>query len=219
MAKQIGFIAMHGWGYDRHFFDPLRACFPEAPFYALDKGYYGAPYTLDPTVLSSDVFWVALGHSMGVSYWLTVDHPCSVLVSIAGFGRFVQKDEKPGQHPLALKKQIKYFQKDTEGSLKMFMEKCGETKKIKNINTMLLEQDLKMLSNMDVSLSKKRIKTLFLHGLNDEIVPYATLLAQCPQDTACIRTHPTAPHALGSLEARWCADQIIDFLEKQHHFF
>lgn len=25
-------------------------------------------------------------------------------------------------------------------------------------------------------------------------------------DTACIRTHPTAPHALGALEARGCAD-------------
>jgi pimeloyl-[acyl-carrier protein] methyl ester esterase len=218
MAKQIGFLAMHGWGYDRHFFDPLRACFPKAPFYALDRGYYGSPYTVDLTALSSEVLWVGLGHSMGFAYWLMVDHPCEVLVSIGGFFRFLQQGERPGQKPLALRKQIRYFQSYPSESLKIFMEKCGLIKNFKQLNTSILTDDLKSLSTLDVTSCKINGNVLYLHGMADEIVTYETLLDQCASDQAVIRTHPTAPHALGSLESRWCADQIVDFLKKQNQF-
>jgi len=89
-------LFLHGWGFDASFWEPLVGVLEAPEVVVWDRGYFGEermegvpgrPY-------------LAVGHSAGVMGLLGRDLPgCVGVVSVNGFGRFVQGEDFPEGMP------------------------------------------------------------------------------------------------------------------------
>lgn len=167
-------VLVHGWGYDAHLWDGVRArLHPDLEVAAIDLGFYGA--VLPTPTFAAPV--LAVGHSLGTLWWLAQsDIPWRRLLSINGFPRFVATaDFAPAVAPRVLSRMKRQFLREPMAVLAEFHARCGGHAPSGSPNIERLAAGLDMLGEWDgrARLAARRDDVVALAGTHDPIVPAA----------------------------------------------
>ncbi|MFT4055425.1 MAG: alpha/beta fold hydrolase [Novosphingobium sp.] len=155
----------HGWGFDRHFWEPLAALLPEWARVIDDRGYFGAPY-----VPSIEGPCIAVTHSFGTMRVLASPPPGLIgIVAINGFERFSAVSHCPGIPVRVLDRMLRRFETDPRGVLAEFRKTCGSTEAFGEIDAEVLAADLLRLRDAAAPLPK--VPVLAIHGATDPLLP------------------------------------------------
>jgi pimeloyl-[acyl-carrier protein] methyl ester esterase len=204
---ELTLFLVHGWGFDRSLWEPLRAELAGTAVSLADLGYFGAPDW--PAVAGPSV---AVGHSLG-SLLLLRDPPpdCRALVAINGFDRFTAGADTPGVPSRVVDRMLARF---TE-ALGEFRRRCGDTTVPARMNTDRLKSHLRLLRDGDERERAARWAgpILSLQAGDDPILP-AGLREAAFSGAADLRRveRPDGGHLLPVTQPAWCADQIRGLL-------
>lgn len=207
-------IFVHGWGYDADFWSPLRQALDFQDTFAVDMGFRGDKRERIPF---ASMPYVAVGHSMGCQWLLqnAHDHPWKAFIAINGFARFTKADNfAEGVDPRILNRMIKGLDKNAEQITGDFLKLCGEVNPdTKDIDGGRLHQGLVDLGEWDErpALNALSCPVLALAGGKDQIVPEALSRATFG-DNLIIKED--GDHLLPRSATRWCANEIMTFLER-----
>jgi len=165
-------LFVHGWGYDAHFWDPLRALLGDIPSAALDLGYFGAA----DTTLPRDVT-LLVGHSLGF-LWLARQSVLKhlPLVGINAFPRFLEADDyRPAVGLRVLERMKRRVASDTRSVLEDFWTRAGASGPTSAPNAPALAEGLDHLAIWDEreNLASRASLTRLIAGSDDAIVPPA----------------------------------------------
>ena len=165
-------LFVHGWGYDAHFWDPLRALLGDVPSAALDLGYFGAA----ETTLPRDVT-LLVGHSLGF-LWLARQSVLKhlPLVGINAFPRFLEADDyRPAVGLRVLERMKRRVASDTRSVLEDFWTRAGAPGPTSAPNVSALAEGLDHLATWDErqNLALRASPTRLIAGREDAIVPPA----------------------------------------------
>jgi pimeloyl-[acyl-carrier protein] methyl ester esterase len=197
-------VLLHGWGFDRHFWDPLAERLADFRVIAWDLGFTGAT---DKPVPAAGA--VAIGHSYGL-LWLLQHRPFAwrKLVSINGFTRFAEAGDFP--EGIALKQIERLSGELAQAPLACvaaFRQRCGDTAPAPaRIDEPKLQASLDDLRQWD---QRGDAVDLALCGEADRVVPPALSRACFP--AARIEWHEGG-HLLPLAEPDWCAARLRHFL-------
>jgi pimeloyl-[acyl-carrier protein] methyl ester esterase len=165
-------LFVHGWGYDAHFWDPLRARLGDVPSAALDLGYFGAANTVVPRDVT-----LLIGHSLGF-LWLARQSALKhmPLIGINAFPRFIEaEDYRPAIAPRVLERMKRRVLSDTRSVLEDFWMRAGATGPDGAPNADALAEGLDHLAAWDEreNLASRASPTRLIAGREDAIVPAA----------------------------------------------
>ncbi|MBT0669870.1 alpha/beta hydrolase [Novosphingobium profundi] len=134
-------LFLHGWGFNRHFWDPLRAALAEHEGLADDRGYFGAP--LAPAIEGP---CLALAHSFGTMRVLADPPPGLVgLVAFNGFDRFGAHDGRAGVPLRVIDRMARRLGQDPAAVLAEFRRTCGASDECPQPDQVPLAADLARL--------------------------------------------------------------------------
>lgn len=161
-------LFVHGWGFDRHFWDPLLAALPGTDHIVEDRGYFDAPVSG-----AVEGPCLAVTHSFGTMRLLASPPPGLMgLVAINGFARFTATPGHPGVHTRVVDRMIRRFGEEPRGVLADFRKTCGsETPLPETLDTDLLLADLLRLRDGDSPPCP--VPLLAIHGTADPLLPLA----------------------------------------------
>lgn len=167
-------ILVHGWGYDKAIWTAVRALLPASlAVETLDLGFFGAASPVPEP--GGDV--VAVGHSLGVLWWLTQTAvPWRRMLSINGFPRFTETGGyAPAVHPRVLRRMQIQLARDPDGVLADFHDRCGGHAPAAPPDAARLAAGLDQLAAGDgrAVLAARRQDVHALAGSDDPIVPQA----------------------------------------------
>lgn len=155
----------HGWGFDRHFWQPLTALLAEWPHLIDDRGYFGAPF--DPVAQGP---CIAVAHSFGTMRILAAPPPgLAGIVAINGFERFTALPGRPGVPVRVLDRMLRRFETDPRAVLAEFRRTCGAGQDFGAIDAQSLHADLLRLR--DAAPPLPGVPVLVLHGGADPLLP------------------------------------------------
>ncbi|MDP1527122.1 MAG: hypothetical protein Q8M20_15025 [Rhodocyclaceae bacterium] len=165
-------VLLHGWGYDASLWDAVRARL-SVDTATIDLGFYGAvppaPTFAEPVI--------AVGHSLGVLWWLTQTNiRWTKLLAINGFPRFTETtDYAPAIAPRVLSRMQQQFARDPATVLTDFHARCGGHAPTGTPNTKHLTAGLDWLAQWDgrATLATRRADVIALASTHDPIVPAA----------------------------------------------
>ena len=165
-------LFVHGWGYDAHFWDPVRSVLGDVPSAALDLGYFGST----DTRLLRDVT-LLVGHSLGF-LWLARQSALAhvPLIGVNAFSRFVEaEDYRPAVPARVLERMKRRLVSDTRGVLEDFWTRAGATGPDRVPDTAALAEGLDHLATWDEreNLAVRASSTRLIAGREDAIVPAA----------------------------------------------
>lgn len=199
-------LFLHGWGFDRHIWGPLRAHLPEWDHAADDRGYFGAPQNAGPSGPC-----LAVTYSMGTMRLLTAPPPgLAGIVAINGFSRFARGEAGPGVPRRVIAQMLCAFAVDPARVLATFRAGCGVTTAFPPIDAALLRDDLVMLR--DETAPAATVPVLSLEGARDHLLDAATRDAQFPGARLERREQADGGHMLPLTHPQWCAQQISAFV-------
>lgn len=165
-------LFVHGWGYDAHFWDPLRALLGDVPSTGLDLGYFGAAKAAlphQPTLL--------VGHSLGFLWLVRQSALRDVpLVGINAFPRFLEADDyRPAVAARVLERMKRRVVGDTRSVLEDFWTRAGAAGPSGAPNAAALAEGLDHLAAWDEreNLASRASPTRLIAGREDAIVPAA----------------------------------------------
>lgn len=196
-------LFVHGWGYDAHFWDPLRSALGNVRSAALDLGYFGPARTAIPHGVT-----IIVGHSLGF-LWLLRQHALRhlPLIGINPFPRFLESaDYSPAIAPRVLERMKRRIAIDPRGVLAEFWQRAGAVGPEESPDPVALAQGLDQLATWDEreNLATRASSVRLITGEEDAIVPAdMTRMAfrnfavdRLPGGHALPRTHPAALAAL-----------------------
>lgn len=203
-------VFVHGWGFDKTFWQDVIAKMGEITCHSLDLGFYGKP----DVSLPDDAVYVT--HSMGLCWLLARKTDLKGLVSINGFTKFCAGDDfAEGVNPRVLNRMVRQFSKSPEAVWCDFMKNSGlpqaqfrPTADLEN-----LREGLAFLADCDVRdvYAQLSCPTRALVGEVDMIVPHKMSEASFSQDIICYKG---GNHLLPLCQPDWVADQLRDFLDQ-----
>jgi pimeloyl-[acyl-carrier protein] methyl ester esterase len=165
-------LFVHGWGYDAHFWDPLRALLGDVPSAALDLGYFSEAKTTQPDKLT-----LLVGHSLGFLWLVRQSELRHVpLVGINAFPRFLEADDyHPAVTARVLERMKRRVVSDTRSVLEDFWMRAGATGPDGAPNKVALAEGLDHLAAWDEreNLASRASPTRLIAGSEDAIVPPA----------------------------------------------
>lgn len=181
--RQREAIAYHGWGLDRHCWEPWRAVLAELgiSLAVFDRGYFGAPS--QPTFHPGSQQKIILAHSYGLHRCPPQQLCCADWVIVwGGFRHFHPPEPRAERRSrLRLRQMICQFDEAPTAVLRAFWQGCGlpkcsqpsPTLTTTGLNLALLAQDLEDLDASALCLEDipHRTQWLILHGQGDGIVP------------------------------------------------
>lgn len=199
----------HGWGFDRHFWDPLIALLPEWETVADDRGYFGAAFT--PDVAGP---CLAVTHSFGTMRVLADPPPgLAGLVAINGFERFTALPGKPGVAVRVVDRMLRRFEADPRAVLAEFRKTCGAGEPASGIDAdpeplhaEPLHADLLRLRDARPPLP--RVPVVVLHGGRDPLLPAEMRAATFAGCDVHRLDHETAGHLLPLENPQLCAQAV-----------
>ncbi|HUD30239.1 MAG TPA: alpha/beta fold hydrolase [Novosphingobium sp.] len=160
-------VFAHGWGFDRHFWQPLAELLAEWPHAIDDRGYFGAAH--EPAV---DGPCIAVTHSFGTMRVLAAPPPgLAGVVAINGFERFTAVPGRAGVPPRVLDRMLRRFETDPHAVLTEFRRTCGSEAPFGEIDAASLHADLLRLR--DAAPPLPRVPVLAVHGGRDPLLPEA----------------------------------------------
>ena len=192
----------HGWGFDRHIWDPLRALLPEWEHVADDRGYFGdlqAPEVSGPCL--------AVTHSFGTMRVLMQPPPGLVgIVAINGFSRFSSRPGKPGVPLRVIDRMIRRFETDPAGVLGEFRRQIGcELPFFEPVPAPLMAD---LLALRDALAPAPRVPILAISGGSDPLLPADLRAAIFPRSDLRRLDVPNGGHLLPLTEPFLCAQAI-----------
>jgi pimeloyl-[acyl-carrier protein] methyl ester esterase len=197
-------VLLHGWGFDRHFWDPLRKRLADIDTIAWDLGYYGEPVMTLPSYGA-----VAVGHSFGL-LWLLRHRPFAWrrLISVNGFSRFAAGDDFPEGVALP---QIERLSSELEqtpfATVAAFRQRCGARgMPPERVEEDRLQSSLGDLRHWD---ERRAAVDLALCGEADKVVPPALSRACFPAERMIWHR---GGHLLPLEDPDWCAAQLRPFI-------
>jgi len=229
----IGFVFIHGWGFDSSFSTPLAKAFKGIPQINIDLGYFSKIADGDNPVdikksldffeahheQNGDIKWVGVGHSFGFHKLLdsSLLGKLKGLISISGFTRFCNhKQNQPGTNLKIIDRMIAGFENSPQTVLENFWQKCKVelVPPLTYTNAPRLLRDLKLMREMDFtkeleSLGEKNVPVLNIYGSDDTIVS-KDLSLDCFKDYKNITNieFSSAFHNLGYKSAERIAGHI-----------
>jgi pimeloyl-[acyl-carrier protein] methyl ester esterase len=195
-------LFVHGWGYDAHFWDPVRAALGDVPSTVLDLGYFGAVETMLPRDVT-----LLVGHSLGF-LWLARQSMLKhlPLVGINAFPRFLEADDyRPAISARVLERMRRRIVGDTHGVLGEFWTRAGAAGPDRTPNAPALAEGLDQLAAWDEreNLVSRASPTRLIAGREDAIVPPAmTEMAFKGSETAWLPGGHALPHTHAAEIAR-----------------
>ncbi|MEJ2409301.1 MAG: alpha/beta fold hydrolase [Novosphingobium sp.] len=200
-------LLAHGWGFDRHFWEPLAALLPEWEHVIDDRGYFGTP--LAPAVEGP---CLAVTHSFGTMRVLADPPPGLVgLVAINGFERFTALPGKPGIPVRVVDRMLRRFEADPRGVLAEFRKTCGCMEPFGEIDPEPLRADLLRLRDSRPSLLQ--VPLLTVHGGQDPLLPADMREAGFPGKHTTRLHQEAAGHLLPLEQPALCAEAVKGFIE------
>lgn len=216
-------IAVHGWGFDEHFWDPWKPLLTGSiRLKTIDRGYFGSKK--DAHFRSDSECKVLFTHSFGL-------HVCpdnlfgesDLLVIFSGFQHFhpraAQFQRRSRQ---VLRQMISGLRQKPQKVLNRFWEKTFYPDQppglsTENVNKKPLAEDLQRLdrSKLDANHLKKPDRICILHGSDDAIVPRVKgreLVDQLKDDSHYLEVKK-AGHALPVTHTKQCWGFIRPILE------
>ena len=165
-------LFVHGWSYDAHFWDPVRAALGDAPSATLDLGYFGVA----DIGLPRDVT-LLVGHSLGF-LWLARQSALKhlPLVGINAFPRFLEADDyRPGVAARVLERMRRRVGSDTRSVLEEFWLRAGAAGPEGAPKKAALAEGLDHLAAWDEreNLAARASPARLIAGREDAIVPAA----------------------------------------------
>lgn len=210
--KPPSLLFIHGWGFDRTIWDPLRAFLSGLDSLASDRGYFGEPFSPEP---AGPV--LVVGHSLGALLALREPPPgCVGLVAINGFDTFADRPDAPGVPVRTIDRMIDKFGAAPAEVVGEFRRRCGSEARFAEIDPGLLGQDLLLLRECDERDRSAgwHLPLLSLQGDEDPILPPAlrsAAFAGAPQFS--IQSCPGGGHLLPLSHGTWCAAHIAALVE------
>ncbi|AFN57114.1 pimeloyl-[acyl-carrier protein] methyl ester esterase [Zymomonas mobilis] len=207
------FLFMHGWGFDRNFWKPVRQAMGQHNGDSLDFGYFGQ------SKLEYD--WsqpfIAVGHSLGF-LWL-LQQPlaaCIQLISINGFSRFFADPDWPFGVPQRVTKRMQLaLHRDAKKTVDQFYETLAFFDiSEKRYDLAALDNGLEFLMKQDNrSIAKKQAhKIAIMASDQDPIVPVSLTKACFPTPTP-ILWNKDGGHLLPITDPDSCANFIRDVVK------
>lgn len=192
----------HGWGFDRHVWEPLAALLPEWRHVFDDRGYFGEPAA--PVV--EEPCW-AITHSLGTMRVLASPPPrLAGIVAINGFSRFAASEAGPGVARRVIARMLAAFDADARAVVAAFRADCGVTGDVPSLDAALLRDDL--LALRDATAPSPTVPLLSLEGARDHLLHADARAVQFPGAVVTRRIHPEAGHLLPIEQPAWCAEAI-----------
>jgi len=197
---------LHGWGFDRHFWDAVIARLDGFGCRADDRGYYGAA---EPAPAAD----LVVAHSLGTLRALAAPPAgCRGLLAINGFDCFARRDDFPhGVAPLSLGRMRARLLADPAAELAGFRARVGAPPPPPITGLASLLADLDELRDRD-GRGRWSAPLMLLDGAEDRVVNAA-------HRAACFADRPEAPrrtvagagHVLPLTAPDLCADAIRAF--------
>jgi pimeloyl-[acyl-carrier protein] methyl ester esterase len=207
------FIFCHGFGFDKHFWDPLAPYFKNEQCTYLDLGYFGP---VVPFTGNANHSLIGIGHSLGLSKLLSLNKPFDYLIGLNSFINFLGYNpllRQQREQELTLLKQ--HFIQSPLPILKGFYQRCGlpeciNSGSLKQINKNDLLADL---DSLYASVKTPTIPTLIIGTKDDPIVPPVVLhdnFDQC--STVKLDIISKGKHGLGFFKTDIIYKKIIRFI-------
>lgn len=208
----VKLVFIHGWGFNKRFWDALSALLPDYQQERIDLGFFG-----DRNLVKHTDGKILIGHSFGFTHGIRNYKNWRGWIAINSFPRFVPAAAQAGCVPVArLMDMRKKLQTDAKKTLRDFYALIGAKPVEGPPNLELLLKGLDELREADVSdsLRSPQIPGLALSGANDPLVSPAISeeLGQMAHRGGLMR-HEKAGHLLPQTEPLWCARAIDDFLQ------
>lgn len=206
-------VFIHGWAFDRQFWNPLAALLPEFEKAFVDLGFFGQPEPI-PT---DDTPALLIGHSLGFIIGMQTTKSWQGWIAINSFPRFVIKDSIGCVSESSLRIMKKNLMKNTSSTLNDFYSMIGAAPLQTGLtaDTEKLASGLDTLRDTDVveKLEALSIPGLVLGSENDPLVPIETTESFHFPKTATV-LHPNGGHVLPQSDPAWCADSIKKFINR-----
>lgn len=164
-------ILYHGWGFDGGIWAGMAKNLPDWRLLAQDRGYFGSPRMPVP-----EGPCIAVTHSFGTMLALHEPPPgCIGILAINGFDRFTANPETAGVQGRIVERMIVRFEREPETVLREFRDRCGCAAPFVIGDASRLEQDLRLLAEMDCTrqAAETALPILLLQGDADPILPPA----------------------------------------------
>jgi pimeloyl-[acyl-carrier protein] methyl ester esterase len=210
MAAEL--VLIHGWAFDAHFWETLKALMPGFKLTSLDLGFFGEARTelaekTQPRIL--------VGHSLGFAHGVKTYDDWDGWIAINGFARFIKTDAMIGcVEPTVLREMRQRLQSDADKTLQDFYRLIGAKPPQGTPNPQSLRRGLDELMECDVGdwLSSHKIPGLALAGKKDPLVPIfvSKELGKLARKGG-LMLHEKAGHLLPQTEPVWCAQAIGNF--------
>jgi pimeloyl-[acyl-carrier protein] methyl ester esterase len=202
-------VFAHGWGFDAHFWDDLRAHLPQYRHSCVERGFFGAPI-VEP---ASGAGKILIGHSLGFVHGMNMQKNWQGWIAINGFPRFVEDGSHTGCIPPANLRRMKMrLQDNAAATLQDFYRQIGAAPVVGKPNVAWLGAGLDELR--DLVFAELAVPGLVLASRNDPLVPPSAseALSRYAAENAPL-WHESGGHILPQSDAGFCATAIADFLE------
>lgn len=214
-------LFVHGWGFDRHFWQPLIRALPTThPIVTYDLGFRGAE-SRQP--LSPCEEYIAIGHSLGFM-WLAQhlnDEQIIARIAINSFSRFTDDASWPQGVPAReLQLMQRQFKRHPKKTWQQFLQRTStsipETITQSAMDNDMMQAGLQWLAEWDVRAALQHNRPMLaLCGEVDNVVPCALSSASFGNLPYCKQIwHPTGDHLLPIHQSHWCAQQIQTFIDE-----
>ncbi|MGI4851105.1 MAG: hypothetical protein ACRYGR_04125 [Janthinobacterium lividum] len=219
-SSKLSFVFCHGWGFSPHFWHPLQTCFGDIDCHFINLGYDNAQDFEAPQLLSSDITYIGVGHSLGLTKLLKLPLKYRALIGLQSFINFLGfNSDLCIRRRRAWDIMCQNFQIYPQKTLNHFYQTCFDSRQDQHRSDLnltlprfkILNQDLKGLS--DSHPLPCDIPLLILGTTHDKIVPPALIY----DNFASIKNvhldfYPTDGHCLGYDHSIIVAEKIIDFV-------
>ncbi|NGP86981.1 alpha/beta fold hydrolase [Fodinibius halophilus] len=218
------FIALHGWGFDRHIWDHWETELSKyGNFQTYDRGYFDNPQEIKVDNSGGPV--VLISHSFGL-HWITKNllEAADLLIITGGFLYFhPYAAQYKRRSRLIVQEMVNELEINPEKVLQRFYDNCfspleAEEIAYEELNLQLLLEDLQRLqdSRLDAEILKKVGKVCILHGSQDQIVPYkkGRQIYNQLQQYAQYFELKNAGHALPKTHHRQCLEFVTPEIQQ-----
>ncbi len=197
----------HGWGFDRHFWDPLIAALSDCGAIPVvdDRGYFGPPHA--PRIEGP---CIAVTHSFGAMRVLAAPPKgLAAILAINGFDHFAAQGDQPGIAPRVLDRMRRRLSQDPVAVVREFRRSCGSDMPFAEPDAACLEADLLRLRD-EVS-PPAPVPVTLIEGQSDPLLPpdlRRAVFAGAPR-----LSHPGG-HLLPLEDPVFCARAVRDTLAR-----
>lgn len=201
-------VFIHGWAFDRHFWDPILPYFDGHDCHVADLGFFGQPQHFGSAHNA-----ILVGHSLGFVEGITQHAGWAAWVAINSFAHFLPTATNPGcVSPAALRVLRSKLENNPSAAMESFyamIDAAARPNGTPDISQ--LRHGLDLLRDGNTSNLMNDVPSLVLSGAQDQLVP-AEASNTLARHSNRHERHAEGGHCLPLTHAEWCAGHIKAFV-------